>query len=257
MSFEPDYKTARVVPSPNHDARTSRIDILMLHYTGMQTGDEALARLTTRGRKFPRTTSSTKTAASTSLCRSRAAPGMPAWASWKGAIDINARSIGIEIVNPGHENGYPRLSRRADRCRDRAVPRHHPAAQDLDVIACSRIRTSRRPRKIDPGEKFPWARLAAAGIGRFDPAPLTDGETLAANDRGPDVLDLQKKLVRLGFALERTGVYDDATKIVVSAFQRHFRPERVDGLADISTRETLARLLIRKKPALTLRVPHS
>jgi N-acetylmuramoyl-L-alanine amidase len=256
MTFKPDYKPARVVPSPNHDARTNRIDILMLHYTGMQTGDEALARLTDRAAKV----SSHYFVEEDGRIDQLVPESRRAWhagmGSWKGAVDINARSIGIEIVNPGHENGYRDFT---------AVQIDAVIALCRDIIRRRKIKPERvlahsdiaPTRKIDPGEKFPWAKLAAAGIGRFDPAPLTDGKTLSANDRDADVLDLQKKLVRLGYGLERSGVYDDATKIVVSAFQRHFRPERVDGLADISTRETLARLLTRRKPALTLRVPRS
>jgi N-acetylmuramoyl-L-alanine amidase len=244
------------MPSPNHDARTSRIDILMLHYTGMQTGEEALARLRDREAKVSSHYFVEEDGRIDQLVPEQRRAWHAGMGSWKGAVDINSRSIGIEIVNPGHENGY----------------RDFPAVQIDAVIALCRDIIRRRKitservlahsdiaptRKIDPGEKFPWAKLAAARIGRFDPAPLTDGKTLSANERGPDVVDLQKKLVRLGYGLERTGVYDDATKIVVSAFQRHFRPERVDGLADISTRETLARLLTRRKPALTLRVPRS
>ena len=99
-------------------------------------------------------------------------------------------------------------------------------------------------RKKDPGEKFPWAKLAAAGVGLWvDPAPIAEGRTLSANDRGAPVEDLQKQLIKFGYGLEVTRLYDDATRTVVTAFQRHFRPERVDGLADPSTVGTLRHLL--------------
>jgi len=166
--------------------------------------------------------------------------------SWKGATDINARSIGIEIVNPGHEFGY----------------RDFPDAQTEAVIALCREILSRRTirrervlahsdvaptRKNDPGEKFPWARLAAAGIGLWvEPAPMVGGRTPSANDKGADVESLQKQLAGLGYAAPVTRLYDDNTRSVVTAFQRHFRPERVDGLADPSTVATLARLLGKK-----------
>ncbi len=102
-------------------------------------------------------------------------------------------------------------------------------------------------RKNDPGEKFPWARLAAAGVGVWvEPAPITGGRTLSANDRGADVEQLQKQLARFGYDTPVTKLYDDNTRSVVTAFQRHFRPARVDGLADPSTRETLARLTAKK-----------
>jgi N-acetylmuramoyl-L-alanine amidase len=166
--------------------------------------------------------------------------------SWKGATDINARSIGIAIVNPGHEFGY----------------RDFPDAQIEAVIALCRDILSRRTirrervlahsdvaptRKNDPGEKFPWARLAASGVGLWaEPAPIVGGRTLSANDRGTEVEQLQKQLARFGYAAELTRFYDDNTRSVVTAFQRHFRPERVDGLADVSTRDTLARLIAKK-----------
>lgn len=244
MTFKPDYKTARVMPSPNHDARNSRIDILMLHYTGMRTGDDAFARLTDREAKVSSHYFVEEDGRIDQLVPEQRRAWHAGVGSWKGATDINARSIGIEIVNPGHENGYRdfptvQIDAVIALCRDIILRRRIKPAR---VLAHSDTAPA---RKIDPGEKFPWARLAAAGVGRFDPAPLTDGKTLSANNRGADVLDLQKKLVRVGYGLERTGVYDDATTTVVSAFQRHFRPARVDGIADISTRESLARLLVK------------
>ena len=70
--------------------------------------------------------------------------------------------------------------------------------------------------------------------------------TLSANDRGAEVEELQKRLARFGYAAQLTRHYDDDTRMIVTAFQRHFRPARVDGLADVSTRETLARLLAKR-----------
>jgi N-acetylmuramoyl-L-alanine amidase len=105
-------------------------------------------------------------------------------------------------------------------------------------------------RKQDPGEKFPWARLAAAGVGDWiEPAPLASGPTLAMGAEGADVRTLQQRLADYGYGLAVTGRYDEETQAVVGAFQRHFRPTRVDGMADPSTRETLAQLLARKVQA--------
>jgi N-acetylmuramoyl-L-alanine amidase len=100
-------------------------------------------------------------------------------------------------------------------------------------------------RKIDPGEIFPWDRLAAAGVGHWvEPAPLgTEGRSLQHDDSGPEVVELQELLACYGYGIAITGTYDDATAIVVTAFQRHFRPALVHGIADPSTRDTLARLL--------------
>jgi N-acetylmuramoyl-L-alanine amidase len=244
MTFRPDSPSVKnVVPSPNQDARDARIDILLLHYTGMQTGAEALARLTDKEARV----SSHYFVEEDGRVDQLVPESRRAWhaglSSWKGAADINSRSIGIEIVNPGHENGY----------------RDFPDAQIEAVIALCRNILSRRTirrervlahsdvapaRKNDPGEKFPWARLAGAGIGLWiEPLPITPGRTLSANDKGADVEQLQKQLARFGYELKATGRYDDDTRTVVTAFQRHYRPARVDGLADVSTRDTLARLL--------------
>jgi N-acetylmuramoyl-L-alanine amidase len=98
-------------------------------------------------------------------------------------------------------------------------------------------------RKQDPGERFPWARLAAAGIGLWvEPAPI-EGNALVPTQRGEDITMLQTMLAKFGYAAEVTGLYDDQTRDIVTAFQRHFRPAFVDGIADVSTRETLMRLL--------------
>ena len=163
--------------------------------------------------------------------------------SWKSAVDINSRSIGIEIVNPGHEFGYRdfpdvQIDAVIALCRD-IIKRRHISRER--VLGHSDVAPA---RKKDPGEKFPWAKLAAAGVGFWvEPAPITEGRTLSANDRGAAVEDLQKQLIKFGYGLEVSRFYDDATRLVVTAFQRHFRPERVDGLADPSTVETLRHLL--------------
>jgi N-acetylmuramoyl-L-alanine amidase len=87
--------------------------------------------------------------------------------------------------------------------------------------------------------------LAAAGVGHWvEPAPLgTEGRSLQHDDCGPDVAELQQWLADYGYGIAVTGTYDDATSIVVTAFQRHFRPALVHGIADPSTRDTLARLV--------------
>lgn len=245
MTFKADSPTVTsVVPSPNHDTRTSRIDILLLHYTGMTTGEEALARLTEREAKV----SSHYFVHEDGRIDQLVPEARRAWhagaSSWKGAADINSRSIGIEVANPGHEYGYrdfpdAQVDAVIALCRDIVARR---AIRRERVLAHSDVAPT---RKNDPGEKFPWARLAAAaGVGLWiEPAPIGPGRTLSANDRGTEVEQLQKQLARFGYDLKVTGFYDDNTRSVVTAFQRHFRPARVDGLADVSTRDTLVRLL--------------
>jgi N-acetylmuramoyl-L-alanine amidase len=249
MSVKPDSPLATTfLASPNHDARTSRTDILLMHYTGMTTEEEALARLTDPEAKV----SSHYFVYEDGRIAQLVPEARRAWhageSSWKGATDINSRSIGIEIANPGHEYGYrdfpdAQIEAAIALCRD--IVKRHSIPRER-VLAHSDVAPA---RKNDPGERFPWARLAAAGVGLWvEPAPIAAGRTLSANDRGSEVEDLQRRLVRFGYGLEVTRFYDDSTRNVVTAFQRHFRPDRVDGLADPSTIETLKRLLTASRP---------
>jgi N-acetylmuramoyl-L-alanine amidase len=240
-----------VVPSPNLDERNDGRppDMVLLHYTGMQTGEAALQRLTTAVSKV----SSHYVVFEDGRIVQCVPEERRAWhagvSSWAGETDINSRSIGIEIVNPGHEFGY----------------RNFPLRQTAAVITlCKTIITRRGPisaerilahsdvapaRKQDPGEKFPWELLSESGIGHWvRAAPLDlDGITLKAGDNGESVARLQRRLHTYGYGIEETGSYDDATRDVVTAFQRHFRPARVDGIADPSTLLTL-RALIETRP---------
>jgi N-acetylmuramoyl-L-alanine amidase len=99
-------------------------------------------------------------------------------------------------------------------------------------------------RKKDPGEKFPWHALANSGVGHWvQAAPIVRGESLKLGSEGEQVLELQQALAGYGYGLVPNGKFDGATMEVVTAFQRHFRPERVDGVADSSTLSTLHALL--------------
>jgi N-acetylmuramoyl-L-alanine amidase len=165
-------------------------------------------------------------------------------AQWRDAHDINSASIGVEIHNPGHDLGYPdfpaaQLAAVEALCRDilnrRAIPPER-------VLAHSDVAPA---RKKDPGEKFPWGRLAQAGIGHWvAPEPVCAADPCAPrNASGPVITQVQHRLSHYGYGLVVSGVCDAATEAVVAAFQRHFRPERVDGLIDRSTAATLERLV--------------
>ena len=162
---------------------------------------------------------------------------------WQGETDINSRSIGIEIVNPGHDLGYPDFpDRQIDvviaLCRD--ILRRRPMSADR-VVAHSDVAPS---RKQDPGEKFPWARLHAAGIGHWvEPAPLTQPRGLSLGASGAAVAELQALLAKYGYGIPSLGQFDKPMHDVLVAFQRHFRPARIDGIADESTMDTLRQLL--------------
>jgi N-acetylmuramoyl-L-alanine amidase len=251
--FAPDSSVVeRVEPSPNFDERTGlgHPDMIVLHYTGMPSADDALHRLCDPKARV----SAHYLVLETGSVLQLVPEGKRAWhagaASWGGDTDVNSRSIGIEIANPGHEFGYPEFSRRqiaALIMLCRAILTRHIIRPE-NIVAHSDVAPN---RKQDPGEKFPWRRLAQSGLGLWvEPAPPTDTKVLTPGDAGETVTALQKALVNYGYGLEETGRYDAATKDVVTAFQRHFRPARVDGIVDTSTQETLRKLLAaRDRPA--------
>jgi N-acetylmuramoyl-L-alanine amidase len=243
MTFIPDSKlVARAVPSPNIGPRTLAIDMIVLHYTA-QTGPDALARLCDPEFKVSSHYLVHEDGGIDQLVPEALRAQHAGVSLWEGEGDNNSRSIGIEIVNLGHDHGCPdfpeaQIDAVIALCRD-IIARH--AIRADRVVAHSDVAPA---RKIDPGEKFPWARLAAAGIGLWvEPAPIGPGATLALGAKGNGVAELQRMLARYGYGIEASGHYEEATAEVVAAFQRHFRPARVDGIADASTLETLRRLL--------------
>ena len=161
---------------------------------------------------------------------------------WKGETDVNGRSIGIEIVNPGHDLGYrpfpeAQITAVIDLIAD---IRTRWMVTDARIIGHSDVAPS---RKIDPGELFPWRRLAEAGHGLWVEPPPAPGPALAEGEEGAGVFALQAGLTRLGYDCAPSGRFDAATATIVSAFQRHWRPEKVDGVADGETRARLIALL--------------
>jgi N-acetylmuramoyl-L-alanine amidase len=234
----------RVVPSPNHDERQGgEPDIILLHYTGMQTADEALKRLCDTQARVSSHYFVYENGSIVQLVPEARRAFHAGVSSWEGQTDINSRSIGIEIVNPGHDFGYPEFPRRqiaAVIALCRSIITRRNIRRDR-ILAHSDVAPS---RKQDPGEKFPWKLLAESGVGLWvEPAPITDWLSLVPGDTGDTVKDLQTALREFGYGVAVTGNYDHATKQVVTAFQRHFRPAQVDGMADTSTRETLRKLL--------------
>jgi len=219
--------TLRIVscPSPNHDARTDGVpvDILVLHYTGMKTAEEALARLCDPLSKV----SAHYTVDRDGTVYAHVPEERRAWHAglsfWAGVRNVNARSIGIEIVNPGHEFGYvPFTDDQVGAVIDLAsgILARHPIPP-RNVVAHSDIAPA---RKQDPGELFPWGRLAEYGIGMW---PQT----------GAPVGDFAAGLARYGYDPQAT------LKDAVTAFQRHFRPSCVDGIADQECAALLGGLL--------------
>ena len=232
--------------SPNFGERRNghRATLLILHYTGLPTVERSIEVLADpRGQ-----VSCHYVVDDHGRITQMVAEEMRAWHAgvsfWAGEADINSCSIGIEIHNPGHGNGYPEFGH-AQMCAVRDL--------SLDIIRRNGIRPAAvlahsdiaPARKSDPGEKFDWSWLAHAGVGHWvEPEPITEDATALARDaHGAGVLELQRRLACYGYGIEPTGHFDAPTEFVVSAFQRHFRPARVDGRYDRSTARTLERLI--------------
>jgi N-acetylmuramoyl-L-alanine amidase len=243
--FACDYPAARVVPSPNHGERAGGLkpDMIILHYTGMATAAAALDWLC----RDESQVSSHYFVHEDGRVDQLVAEDRRAWhagkSNWKGESDINSRSIGIEIANAGHPGGLPdfpsvQIDAVVELCRNcgerwSIAPERVLAHSDIAPI-----------RKVDPGEKFPWERLHSGGVGHWvPPAPIGGGRFFQRGDQGQPVEAVQTMLSLYGYGIEVTGVFCEKTEGAVAAFQRHFRPMQVDGIADISTLDTLHRLL--------------
>jgi len=210
-------------PSSNHDARDGTpIDMLVLHYTGMESGAAALDRLCDPAAKV----SAHYTVDEDGTVYAHVPEARRAWHAgvswWGGDTNINSRSIGIELVNPGHEFGYrafPEAQIAALTTLCHGILMRHPIPS-ARVLGHSDVAPA---RKDDPGELFPWERLAKAGIGLW---PISQDSNLSVE------------------ALCRYG-YDPGAgqQKIVTAFQRHFRPAKIDGIWDRDCARLLASLL--------------
>ena len=229
-------------PSPNFDARRAPPDMIVLHYTGMPSGEEALQRL----REPEAKVSAHYLIEEDGRIFSLVAEERRAWHAgasfWKGERDINAVSIGIELVNHGHEWGYrdfPEPQVGVLVALLRAI-RERWDIPDARILGHSDVAPD---RKADPGELFPWHVLAHAGHGLWVEPPAAPGPALSLGDDGAGVFALQAGLARLGYDSAPSGRFDEHTRAIITAFQRHWRPQRVDGVADGETRARLVHLL--------------
>lgn len=235
--------------SPSFDARLRPVDMLIIHYTGMATGAEALARLCNAGAKV----SAHYLIEEDGRIFALVSEGRRAWhagvSSWAGVSDINSCSIGIELVNPGHAypgyaGGYrpfPEAQMAALVALAGDIVRRH-AIRPERVLGHSDVAPA---RKTDPGELFDWRRLAAAGLGLWPrlSGPVAARPALREGDRGQPVRELRKSLHDFGYGIEAGARFDEDTRLVVEAFQRHFRPSLIDGVADAETLALLGALL--------------
>jgi N-acetylmuramoyl-L-alanine amidase len=224
-------------PSPNFDQRPGdgRVDMLILHYTGMQTAAAAVDRLCDPAARVSAHYLIDEDGAVWRLVPEENRAWHAGVSFWRGRTDINGVSIGIELVNPGHEFGYrpfPELQMAALEELAQGILARHPIPA-RHVVGHSDVAPL---RKQDPGELFDWPRLARAGIGVWpdftSPAPSSGMDSIGA---------AQAALVAIGYGSPRSGALDPETAAVVTAFQRHFRPASCEGALD---RETGARIAI-------------
>jgi N-acetylmuramoyl-L-alanine amidase len=233
------------MPSPNVEPRAhgKKVSILLLHYTDMADAETACAWLCHAQSKLSCHYLVDLDGRITQMVDEE----MRAWHAgqsvWKGERDINSASIGIEVHNPGHDHGYPDFPSRqmeavavlgCDIVARHAIPPAH-------VLAHSDVAPH---RKRDPGEKFDWKSLHEQGLGHWvAPRKPAARHFLQPGDHGDAVRALQGMLTLYGYGIDITSSYDAETRSVITAFQRHFRPARVDGIADRSTIDTLRRLI--------------
>jgi N-acetylmuramoyl-L-alanine amidase len=221
-------------PSPNFDARpgAGAVDMLILHYTGMKTTEEALARLCDPAAKV----SAHYVIEEDGKVWRLVDEAQRAWhagiSAWRECRDVNGASIGIELVNPGHEFGYrpfPEPQMAALEELARGILARHPIPPRA-VLGHSDVAPQ---RKQDPGERFDWARLGKAGIGLWPDfmREAPEASTTAA---------LQAALRAIGYDCPNSGTLDAATEAVITAFQRHFRPACCDGVPDPETKRRIA-----------------
>jgi N-acetylmuramoyl-L-alanine amidase len=235
----------REQPSPNHDARPAEtpIDTLVLHYTGMPTGAAALTRLCDASSRVSAHYLVEEDGRVYRLVPDERRAWHAGIAYWRGHRDINARSIGIEIVNPGHEFGYrafPAKQMAAVRELARDIMGRHPIPP-RNVVAHSDVAPE---RKEDPGELFDWRYLASKGVGVWPkPNATTRMREFASGERDAAIADAQGKLLAWGYEVPTHGLLDAKTERVLVAFQRRYRPTRFDGRLDAETVSLLEALL--------------
>lgn len=222
-------RTMRIAehPSPNHDARKSAVDMLILHYTGMRDAAEALARLVLPAAKVSAHYLIDEDGALTRLVPEERRAWHAGVSLWRGRGDINSASIGIELVNPGHEWGYRRFPTAQMEAlaelghgilaRHKIPTRHVLAHSDVAI-----------GRKEDPGELFDWAWLAGQGIGLWP-------DFARGQRRAGDLADLRRDLARFGYACPPEDAQEADMTEAIHAFQLHFRPEQCNGVADAET----------------------
>ena len=216
-------------PSPNHNERQLPVSIVVLHYTGMPTAEAALDKMCSADGGVSAHYCIVEDGTIYQLVDEEQRAWHAGKSYWRGISDVNSASVGIEIVNPGHEFGYPDFP-------DEQIAALIPLLSDIknrhgvsrgNIVGHSDIAPR---RKQDPGEKFPWPALAKRRLAL--PSPTRDLMDPFWTDAG------------FMLALERFGYDVTDEKAAVEAFQRRFRPETIDGIIDGECRAKLLALLL-------------
>jgi N-acetylmuramoyl-L-alanine amidase len=229
-------------PSPNHNPRPApgRVDMLVLHYTGMKTAAEAIDRLCDPAAKVSSHYVVEEDGTVWQLVQETERAWHAGESSWQGTRDVNGASIGIEIVNPGHDWGYrpfPEAQMAALEALARGILARHPIPADR-VVGHSDVAPR---RKQDPGELFDWRRLARAGIGLWPEAVPAAAVTM---------VEVPGLLREIGYDAPNVDPADAAMRPVLTAFQRRFRQSLCDGALD---EETAARVVAMARAVAALR----
>ncbi len=237
-------------PSPNHNERRHAISMLVLHYTGMDSAQAALARLADPEASVSAHYVVLEDGAIVQMVAEQNRAWHAGIAQWEGDDDLNSRSIGIEIVNGGHDfplaDGalppFPRVQIAAVISLCKAILARHDIPRTR-IVGHSDIAPD---RKCDPGEHFPWESLGEHGVGIWPvqassrPGRVLRGRGLSAGEVSASVSRMQEDLAAIGYGLALTGVFDAKTQAVVTAFQRRWRPLQVTGEADLACLSTIA-----------------
>ena len=233
--------------SQNFNERKLPVSMLILHYTGMESGEAAKARLCDPAAEVSAHWLVHEDGNAENLVDEERRAWHAGRGSWNGITDVNSASVGIEIVNGGHNVPLP----------DGSLP-PYPDAQIIAVIKLAKdiiARHNIQPRNIvghsdiaperkeDPGEHFPWSGFAAAGVGIW-PGELPEDDRIlfVAGDRDRGISIIQRDLADLGYGASLTGCLDEPTQAIIRAVQRRYRPAKTDGVIDVQVMEILKRL---------------
>ncbi len=226
-----EFDSAAKLASPNFNQRALPVSMLVLHYTGMKTAGDALNRLCDPKAKV----SAHYVVDESGKVFQLVAEEKRAWHAglsyWRGITDVNSASIGVEIVNGGHDFDLPsfpaaQISSVKDLCKD-IISRH--SIFPVNIVGHNEISLS---RKLDPGEKFPWQELAEAGIGLWP-------EKTGLRRKTWTKTEAKKLLSAIGYEVNSVPFSGKDRHCLISEFQRRYRPQQIDGVLDEQTWQLL------------------